>query len=141
MSTLQRAIEIAVSAHRGQIRRNGLPYILHPMRVMLRQKDEESMIAAILHDVVEDTDVTHADLEKEGFTPHVLDAVRRLTHEEDVSYGDYIESVAGNSIARAVKLADLEDNMQLAEISEVSEKDCERLRKYHVAWRHLKGGL
>jgi (p)ppGpp synthase/HD superfamily hydrolase len=96
------------------------------------------MIAAILHDVVEDTDVSHADLRKEGFSPVVLEAIKLLTHEDEVPYMDYVARVAAHPVARSVKLADLEDNMNLREIPEMTERDCARSRKYHTAWKRLK---
>jgi len=139
MSDLQRAIEIAVDSHREQKQKNGLPYILHPLTLMLQMNSDETRIAAVLHDVVEDTQWELSDLKQEGFSEQVLDAVNCLTHTADVSYDDYIKIVASNPVARQVKLADLKDNMNVLRIPELSEKDLKRIAKYRLAWRQLGG--
>lgn len=89
MATLDRAIQIASAAHAEQVDKELLPYILHPLRVMMHVAGIPEKIAAVLHDVVEDTSVTHADLEAEGFSAEVLDAVHRLTRTKDIRYVDY----------------------------------------------------
>ncbi len=137
MDLLDNAIQIAARAHAGQTRRNGTPYVLHPIRVMLRQQDPEAMIAGVLHDVVEDTDVTLEDLQREGFSEGVLAAIRLLTHEDDVPYADYVRAIADDPIAHAVKLADLEDNMNVRELPSVTDRDLTRMAKYHKAWQTL----
>ena len=140
MSTLARAIEIAVQAHKGQTRENGLPYVLHPIRVMLHMETEPQMIVAILHDVVEDTETTLEELREEGFASEVIEALALLTHDKAVPYEDYIENIVSNPIARRVKLADLQDNMTLTEIPLMTEGKLRRLEKYHKAWIRLTGG-
>ena len=137
MDLLDKAIQIAAQAHAGQTRKNGSPYVLHPIRVMLRQQDPEAMIAGVLHDVVEDTDVTLEDLQREGFSEDVLATIRLLTHEDGVPYADYVDAIADNPIARAVKLADLEDNMNVRELPSVTDRDLTRMAKYHKAWQAL----
>ena len=134
MANLEKAIAIAVKAHAGQTRRNGTPYILHPLRVMLRTTAEDVMTVAVLHDVVEDTDVTLEDLKKEGFSVEVLEALALLTHDDETPYPDYVKALSQNAIARKVKLSDLMDNMNLREMPAVREKDLERMKKYHAAW-------
>lgn len=141
MSTLQRAIEIAVEAHKEQTQKNKLPYVLHPLTLMLSMNTDETRIAAVLHDVVEDTDWTLELLAAEGFRKEVLDAIDCLTHREGTSYEDYIDRIRPNSIARTVKLADLKDNMNLLRIPEPSERDLIRLKKYRSAWQTLGGSL
>lgn len=138
MTLLERAIQIAVDAHAGQMGKDGSPYILHPLRLMLKMDDEQSRMAAILHDVVEDTKVTFADLEAEGFPEVVLEAVRLLTHEDGVPYEEYVEEIKPNALARKVKLADLEDNSDIRRLSGIEEKDLQRLKKYHHAWLILR---
>ncbi|MFK8113635.1 MAG: HD domain-containing protein [Rubripirellula sp.] len=137
MSDLQRAIEIAVDAHRGQTRKDGSPYVLHPLRLMMAVDSIEQKIVAVLHDVVEDTEVTMEEVRAEGFSQDVLAALRLVTHVEGVSYEDYINRIKPNPIARAVKLADLKDNSNLFEIPEVKQKDLERMGKYHRAYKTL----
>ena len=127
---LEKAIEIAVEAHRGQIDKAGKIYILHPIRVMLRGKNETEQIVGILHDVVEDTPVTIEMLKIEGFTDEVLDAVSCLTKEKGEDYGDFINRVITNPLATQVKLYDLEDNMNRDRIPYPTEKDEQRFAKY-----------
>ena len=99
MNLLERAIEIAVSAHKDQIDKAGKPYILHPLRLMFKMQSENEMIAAVLHDVVEDTDWTIEKLEAEGFNEEVITAVKLLTHDKKVPYKKYIEAIKTNKIA------------------------------------------
>lgn len=130
MSTLERAIEIAASAHAGQVDKAGQPYILHPLRLMLAVKNENERITAILHDVVEDTEITIDDLKSEGFSETVLDAVLALTKTKGESRMAAAKRALQNPIARVVKLADVTDNMDLSRIAEPSEKDFSRLKEY-----------
>lgn len=130
MSTLERAIEIAASAHAGQVDKAGQPYILHPLRLMLAVKNESERITAILHDVVEDTEITIDDLKSEGFSETVLDAVLALTKIKGESRMAAAKRALQNPIARVVKLADVTDNMDLSRIAEPSEKDFSRLKEY-----------
>jgi uncharacterized protein (DUF58 family) len=139
MSHLERALHIAVEAHAGQEDKSGLPYAFHPIRVMLRCKCDEAKIAALLHDVVEDTTVSFDQLSKEGFSEEVLSAVRLLTHDPSVSYEDYIRQLSTNPIAKEVKLADLEDNSDIRRMKGVDEKAVARLRRYLFAYRYLTG--
>lgn len=135
---MDKAIQIAVQAHAGQMRKNGTPYILHPLRLMFKQESEELMTLAVLHDVVEDTAITIEDLQQEGFPETVIKALKLLTHDDDTPYETYIEQIASNPMARAVKLADLEDNMNLRELPEITQHDLERTAKYHKAWKRLR---
>lgn len=138
LALLEKAILIAVAAHRGQKDRNGSPYILHPLRVMARVDTDLERIVAVLHDVVEDTDWTFGNLQREGFPADVLAALDCVTKREGEDYDSFVERSASNPLARRVKLADLEDNMDVRRMSEVTEKDHERLQKYLKAWRRLK---
>ena len=127
---LEKAIEIAVEAHRGQIDKAGKIYILHPIRVMLRGRNEVEQIVGILHDVVEDTPVTLDMLRLEGFSEEVLDAISCITKNEDEEYADFIDRVITNPLATQVKLYDLEDNMNRDRIPFPTERDEQRFRKY-----------
>ncbi|HSM56658.1 MAG TPA: HD domain-containing protein [Candidatus Sulfomarinibacteraceae bacterium] len=138
MSLLEKAISLALRAHRGQVDRCGQPYILHPLHLMLQMDTDAERMAAVLHDVVEDTDVTLADLEEEGFPQEVLQAVRLLTHDRpDNPYEAYVRALKENPIARKVKLADLQHNMDLRRLDRVEQKDMERLQRYRQAWETL----
>jgi guanosine-3',5'-bis(diphosphate) 3'-pyrophosphohydrolase len=130
MSTLERAIAIAAQAHSGQVDKAGQPYILHPLRVMLRVSTEEERIAAILHDVVEDTSVTLGQLAAEGFSPAVVEAVKALTKLPGENRIEAATRAAGNQVARTVKLADNAENMDLSRIASPTEKDFARLEEY-----------
>ncbi len=130
MATLERAIAIAASAHAGQRDKAGQPYILHPLRVMLALQSDEERIAAVLHDVVEDTAVTLADLQAEGFAPAVVAAVEALTKRDGEGRLEAARRAAANPIALRVKLADNAENMDLPRIANPSEKDFARLEEY-----------
>ncbi len=141
MSTLERAIEIAASAHAGSIDKGGQPYILHPLRVMLSVQSSDERIAAVLHDVVEDTDWTLEALRDEGFSVAVLNALDALTKREAEDYMDFVRRASQDAIARKVKLADLRDNMDLSRLPSPSERDHARLAKYQRALRLLEPGV
>ncbi|MDN2673557.1 GTP pyrophosphokinase [Janthinobacterium sp. SUN026] len=139
--TLERAIEIAAAAHAGQTDKGGAPYILHPLRVMLRVAPGAQQIVAVLHDVVEDSDgkITFDDLAREGFSREVIDGVRAVTKIEGESYEDFIARAALNPVGKAVKLADLAENSELSRIGEPTQKDLERGEKYRRAMGYLLG--
>jgi len=130
MSTIEKAIELAARAHAGQVDKAGAPYIFHPLRLMLAVSGEHERMAAVLHDVVEDTPLSFDDLAREGFPPAVIDAVRALTKQPGEKRIDAAHRAAANPIARQVKLADVGDNMDLSRIASPTEKDYARLREY-----------
>jgi (p)ppGpp synthase/HD superfamily hydrolase len=139
MSLLEKAIQIALEAHRGQTDRSGQPYILHPLRVMLRTRTEEARIVAVLHDVVEDSNWTLETLRREGFPEEIVGAVDALTKREGEPYEDLVNRAAADPLASEVKLADLEDNMDLRRQGKVEQEDLARLNKYRTAWERLAG--
>ena len=134
---LELAISLAVKAHMGQRQKDGTPYILHPLHLMLQQNEPKAQIVAILHDVVEDTGVSFAELEQLSLSADILTAIRLLTHEASVPYFQYIRQIKPNALARQVKLADLQHNMDSRRLPSLRPKDMERLLKYHEAWRIL----
>jgi len=136
---LERAIAIAAEAHAGQKDRAGAPYILHPIRLMIQMDSEDAMMAAVLHDVVENSVWTLDDLRKEGFSNEVLNAVDSLTHrdKEGEDYWDYIQRAKSDPIAIKVKLADLEDNLNPDRLNEITEKDEKRFDRYRKAQEML----
>ena len=138
MSTLERAIALAAEAHTGQLDKAGQPYILHPIRVMLSVQGEIERIAAVLHDVVEDTRWTIEELRQEGFSEPVLEAIALLTKPEGADYEDYVRRIKPHAIARAVKLADLADNSDLRRLVTVTPKDQARIEKYARARKILE---
>ena len=135
---LERAIKVALEAHGGQLDKAAQPYILHPLRCMLAVRSDVQRIAAVLHDVVEDTDWTLEALAAEGFPPDVVDIVDRLSRRKDESYNASIARVIESKDAIAVKLADLEDNLDVTRLSEVTDKDRSRLDMYVRTWHNLK---
>jgi hypothetical protein len=134
---LELALQIAVRAHAGQKDKSGEPYIFHPLRVMHRCTTPRAKIVALLHDTVEDTDVTFEDLESEGFPKEVLDTLRVVTHETGVGYDDYINGLMHDPIAVEVKIADLDDNSDIRRLEVIGPKDIERLQKYLRTHRRL----
>ena len=137
--TLDRAIAIAAEAHTDQKDKTGISYILHPIRLMIQMDSEEAMIAAVLHDVVEDSVWTLDDLRREGFSDEVLNAVDCLTHREGEGedYWDYIKRAGSDPIALKVKLADLLDNLNPNRLNKVTEEDEKRFERYRKAQKML----
>lgn len=135
---LEDAIALAVQAHRGQRDKAGQTYILHPLRVMLRLETDTERMVAVLHDVVEDSAWTLEQLRALGYPEEVLGALDCLTKREGESYEAFIERVRPHALARRVKLADLEDNMDVRRLVAVTPKDAERLARYRAAWARLK---
>jgi guanosine-3',5'-bis(diphosphate) 3'-pyrophosphohydrolase len=130
MATLERAIELAAKAHAGQVDKAGQPYILHPLRLLLAVRTPHERMAAVLHDIVEDTPTTFDDLVAEGFAPEVVAAVRALTKTDGEKRIEAAHRAAADPVARAVKLADVADNMDLSRIPAPTEKDYARLEEY-----------
>ena len=137
MVTLEKAIQIAARAHEGQKDKAGSPYILHPLRLMLDMKCESDRIVAVLHDVLEDSPVTADRLRSQGFSDEIIAALECLTRNAGESYRDFIERAKSNPLARRVKIADIEDNMNMCRISNLTDQDLKRLGRYHRAWRTL----
>ena len=133
---LNKALEIARKAHAGQVDKGGDTYIFHPVRVALHCRTETEKIVALLHDVVEDTDVTLDDLRKEGFDTEVLDALQCLTRIEGEDYMDFIQRVATNPLATQVKMHDLKDNM---DVSRLGGKPHWKMDTYKKALAYLEG--
>ena len=138
---IERAIEIAAAAHSGQTDKAGQPYILHPLRVMLACEGEATRIVAVLHDVIEDSDWTPEALRAEGASDAILAALETVTRRDDETYAEFIERAAGNEIGRAVKIADLHDNLDLSRIAQPTQPDFARMDRYRAALQHLGGQL
>jgi (p)ppGpp synthase/HD superfamily hydrolase len=125
----EKAMKIAYEAHHGQVDKSGVPYIFHPIHLAEQMETEEECIVALLHDVVEDTDITFEQLEKE-FSPVVIEALKVLTHDGSVEYMEYVRCLKNNAIARTVKLADLHHNYDITRLKRVTKKDLKRREKY-----------
>ncbi|MDO5643371.1 MAG: hypothetical protein Q4G26_13430 [Paracoccus sp. (in: a-proteobacteria)] len=142
---LQRAIEIAVEAHRNQTDKAGAPYLLHPLRVMMSMETDDERIVGVLHDVVEDGPGWGFErLEEEGFSSTVLDALRLVTKrpedegDSEAVYVEFVRRVNANKIARRVKTADILDNLNASRLSALTEKDMRRMNRYLAALRELR---
>ena len=129
----KRALRIAFDAHKGQVDKDGLPYIFHPFHLAEQMDTEAEVCAALLHDVIEDSPVTLDDLKREGFSDEVVEAVSLLTRDKDVPYMTYIENLRQNPIATAVKLADLRHNADLSRMDIIDDKARRREEKYREA--------
>lgn len=134
----KKALLLSFNAHKDQFDKSGMPYVYHPFHVAEQMKDELTVCVALLHDVVEDSDVSPEDLRSYGFHDEVVGAVALMTHSDDVPYFDYIKKIKRDPVASAVKLADLEHNMDLSRIDLPKEKDLERIEKYKRAVEILK---
>ena len=127
---IKKALEIAFDAHKDQVDKAGLPYIYHPFYLATQMETEESIIVALLHDVVEDSHYTFEDIESYDFSPRIMNALRLLTHEDSEDYIAYIHRVKENELARIVKLADLKHNSDESRLSHIDDKARERLNRY-----------
>ena len=140
MSNLTKAILLATEYHEGQTDKGGNPYIFHPIRLMLKAYNEEEQIIAVLHDTIEDTTLTLDKLREEGFSEDIVEAIDALSRRKKESYEDFILRIKDNSLARRIKVYDLQDNMDLTRIKKKTEKDKDRLKKYSKALDVLLGG-
>ncbi len=140
--TIEDAIQLAAKAHQGMSDKAGKPYIFHLLRVMMRLETEEEQIVAVLHDIVEDTDHTLEELRKLGYQKKIIEAIECLTKREEEKgdrYDRFIDRVIKNPLATRVKIADLEDNMNVQRLLKSEQEDLDRIGKYHRAWSKLKG--
>ena len=136
---LERAIEIAQEAHKGVKDKGGHDYIHHPIRVMHAMSNDQEKIVAILHDAVEDSDWTFDRLKEEGFEDSAIESLRYVTkYSEEEDYQEFIKRAATNKIATKVKIADIEDNLDLSRLGTLTEKDLTRIEKYKKALKYLK---
>ena len=135
---LQKAISIAHNSHKNQYNVNGEPYILHPMRIMLKTKNEEQMITAVLHDVVEKSDVELDHLEIEGFNKDIVAAVDALSRKNDELYDSYISRVLKNKLAIKIKVIDLMDNIKIHKSIDIKENGSIKLIQYENALSRIK---
>ena len=138
---LNKAIEIAARAHAGQTDKAGEPYIFHPLRVMLSCNTELTRICAVLHDVIEDTEITLDALRSEGFSEEVIAVIDFLSRRENESYDNFIGRIMENETACYVKLADLADNMRLSRIPDPQDEDVARIKKYEKATERIRNRL
>ena len=137
MNKIEKALEIALSAHGGQVDKAGKPYILHPLRLMLQLEDEIDMISALLHDVLEDSHYTPDKLAELGIPEKAIEVISYLTRKKNETYEEFIKRAGSNRRARQIKKLDIKDNMNISRISNITQKDMDRLVKYHAALKYL----
>lgn len=135
---LDKAALICVFKHQGQRDKAGAAYFQHPMRVAMRCDNDDERIVALLHDTIEDTNVTPEYLLEEGFPKYIVDAILSVTKKDEESYEDFIARAKCNPIGRKVKIHDIEDNLNVQRLNEVSPSVAERLTKYLKALEFLK---
>lgn len=134
---IEKSLEIALQAYRGQTDKAGKAYILHPLRIMAKMQSEHEMAVALLHDVIEDSDFTAEDLLDNGIPENVVHAVQALTKQPGETYDAFIDRVLLNNLAAKIKMADIEDNIDVLRLTSVSDKDLQRVAKYHQAWHKI----
>ncbi len=134
----KKAMCLCFEKHKNQIDKCGIPYPFHPFHVAESMKDEYTTCVALLHDIIEDTDITDIDLLNMGFPPIVVDAINLMTHDNNIDYFDYVNNIKNNPIAREVKLSDLKHNSDLTRLSVVTESDLKRYEKYQKAIKILE---
>ena len=133
----KKALLISFNAHKEQVDKSGMPYVYHPFHLAEQMDDEYSVCVALLHDVVEDSDITIEQLKSESFPDEITDALTLLTHNDDVPYLDYVRSIKNNRLASKVKLADLKHNSDLSRFEKTDAKAMQRVEKYKEAIRIL----
>ncbi len=134
----KKALKLCFAAHKDQVDKSGLPYVFHPFHIAEQMHDENTTVVALLHDVIEDTEYTLADLKEMGFNQEVLDAVGLMTHSNGVPYMEYVAEIKRNEIAKTVKLADLKHNSDLSRLDNIDEDALNRVRKYEKAIKMLE---
>lgn len=137
----KQALKLCFEAHKNQVDKTGIPYVFHPFHLAEQMKDEYTTVIALLHDVVEDTDYTFNDLENMGYPKEIIDALKLLTHEDNISYMDYVAKIKDNSYAKVVKLADLRHNSDITRLDVIDEKTIKRNEKYKKAIMMLEEDL
>lgn len=135
------ALRLCFDAHKDQVDKSGMPYVFHPFHLAEQMPDEDTTVVALLHDVVEDTEVTLEDLKQMGFPPRVVEAIALMTHETGVPYMAYVAKIRDNPIARQVKLADLRHNSDLTRLEQVDDRARRRAEKYARAISLLEGKM
>ena len=126
----KKAIRLMFDLHKEQTDKSGLPYVFHPWHVAESMDDEITATVALLHDAVEDTDLTLGGVREAGFPEEVVAALGCMTHDDSVDYMDYVRALAPNAVARKVKLADLRHNADITRLDAPTEKDLARREKY-----------
>ncbi len=126
----KKALKLCFDMHKDQVDKTGMPYVFHPFHLAEQMDDEISTVCALLHDVVEDTEITFKDLSEMGFPAEVIEVLSLLTHADDRPYMDYIRQIKKNPIATKVKIADLKHNSDSSRVDNADESMLMRWKKY-----------
>ncbi|MBW1971035.1 MAG: GTP pyrophosphokinase [Deltaproteobacteria bacterium] len=137
MNLIEKSLEIALQAYSGKTDKAGRPYILHPLRLMAKMETDDERSVALLHDVIEDSEFTAIPLREAGIPLRIVVAVQCLTKLDGESYEQFIQRVLTNELAVKVKMADIQDNLDVLRLDKLTDDDLERVRKYHAAWKVL----
>ena len=129
---INKAINIMYNAHKEQYDKGNYPYVFHPYHIAEQMNTEDEIIVALLHDVVEDTNITIDDLSKEGFDSNIIEALKLLTKKTN-NYEEYISRISTNPLAKKIKLADLNHNLDITRIPNPQERDYKRIEQYKKA--------
>lgn len=135
---IKKALNIAYNKHNNQFDKGNTPYIFHPIHVAEQMDDENSIIVALLHDVIEDTNTSLEEIKKNGFNDEIIEALNLLTHKDNLDYFEYIKKISNNKLARKVKIADIKHNMDLTRLNEVTHEDKNRYEKYKKCLEYLE---
>jgi len=138
MKLIEKSLNIALRAYAGKTDKAGREYIHHPLRIMAKMETDEEMSVALLHDVIEDSDITAQQLLAEGVPAEVVDAVVCLTKNEGEGYQEFIARAKKNALSKKVKIADIEDNINVLRLTSLDDTAYARIKKYHIAWQYLK---
>ena len=137
MNLIEKSLEIALQAYSGKTDKAGRPYILHPLRLMAKMETDDERSVALLHDVIEDSEFTAIPLREAGIPLRIVVAVQCLTKLDGESYEQFIQRVLTNKLAVKIKMADIQDNLDVLRLDKLTDDDLERVRKYHAAWKVL----
>lgn len=134
----KKAIKLMFDKQKNEIDKGGMPYVFHPFHLAEQMESEDEVVVALLHDIIEDTDVTIKELTKMGFTKQETDAISIMTHNKNDSYEKYIKKISTNKLATKVKIADLKHNLDITRLNEIKTKDLEKIEKYKKSLRYLE---
>lgn len=137
--TNKKAMKLAYNKHHHQFDKAGYPYFAHVLHIAERMNTEEETIAALLHNILEDTEVSQKEIEDLGFNQDIIEAIKLLTHKNYIPYMEYIENLKSNDLARKIKIQDLKHNLDTSRIdSNITDLDLKRIEKYNKALKYLE---
>jgi len=130
---INKALNLMYEAHKGQKDKGNIPYVFHPYHIAEQMNTEDEIIVALLHDVIEDTNITLEDIKSYGFNNNILEALKVITHDKNINYIDYINKISKNKLATKIKIRDLKHNIDISRIPNPTEEDYNRVNQYKKA--------